>query len=82
MNLPTFSTCSSKNIIYSIQCLKCKKSYIGQSSRTALTRLSEHIYKKKKYKKINNVIDTEKENEKNKDTHILYNHFKDFPLMV
>ena len=69
--LPSTSTCSSSNIIYAIHCLKCKKSYIGQSSRTALARISEHIKKILKYKKTFCV-----ENEIYNDSEILYNHFK------
>ena len=71
VNLSSISFCSSTNIIYAIHCIKCLKTYIGQSSRSALVRISEHLNKIKKIKK-NNII---KENELG-DSTILYNHFK------
>ncbi len=73
LTLPTHSNCSSTNIIYTIHYIKCSKSYIGQSSRTSLARISEHIRKIKKYKKSNN------ENNNNQDLNsiYLYNHFKE-----
>ena len=58
--------------IYAIHCIKCLKSYIGQSSRSALVRISEHINRIKKIKKTNIII----ENELNNDSTILYNHLK------
>ena len=70
--LPHKTFCYSTNIIYAIHCIKCKKSYIGQSSRSALIRINEHIKKIISYK--NNK--TIKENINNKDSEILYNHFK------
>ena len=73
INIPSSTTCSSCNIIHSIHCLKCEKSYIGQSSRSAIARISEHISKIIKYKKINCI-----ENEKYNDSEILYNHFKPY----
>ena len=69
--LPHATTCSSSNIIYAIHCIKCNLSYIGQSSRSALVRINEHIKKIIKYKKMNC-----KEGKYN-DSEILYNHFKD-----
>ena len=35
-------TCESKNIIYLIQCEKCKNRYIGESERSLKERISEH----------------------------------------
>lgn len=73
--LPSNSHCKSTNIIYAIHCLKCKKSYIGQSSRTTEARITEHLRKILKYKKVQKTeIMTENEN---KDTFVLYNHFND-----
>jgi len=72
VNLPSYSSCNSSNIIYAIHCSKCEKSYIGQSSRTALVRISEHIAKIKKIKKTKDSIEHQKINA----TTILYNHFK------
>ena len=34
--------CESKNIIYIIECLKCKKRYIGESKRSLKSRLADH----------------------------------------
>ena len=73
ITLPTNSNCTSINIIYAIHCLKCSKSYIGQSSRSSLTRISEHIKKIIKYKKTN----TENINiDGDLNSVYLYNHFK------
>ena len=71
--LPNSTSCSSSNIIYFIHCLKCKMSYIGQSGRSALIRINEHINKIIKYKN-NSFI---KENNNYRDSEILYNHFRD-----
>ena len=35
-------TCESKNIVYLIQCEKCKNRYIGESERSLKERISEH----------------------------------------
>ncbi len=74
--LPHATTCNSKNIIYFIHCLKCKVSYIGQSSRTANIRINEHIVQIKKYKKNYEKRIKNKEKDKYIDSEILYNHFK------
>ena len=71
--LPSSTSCCSTNIIYAIHCLKCKKSYIGQSGRSAFIRIKEHLYKIKKYKKCS----TSSESVNYKESEILYNHFKD-----
>ena len=71
--LPSSTSCCSTNIIYAIHCLKCKKTYVGQSSRSALIRIKEHLYKINKYK----VSGNSSENLNYKDSEILYNHFKD-----
>ena len=39
-------TCNSKNIIYLIQCSKCKKQYVGQTSTCLRHRISQHINNK------------------------------------
>ena len=39
-----YLTCNIVNIIYCITCKKCKKQYIGQSSRALGQRIYEHIY--------------------------------------
>ena len=36
-------TCHSRNIIYAIRCSHCQKIYIGETSRTLNTRISEHL---------------------------------------
>ena len=71
MVLPSNSNCKSINLIYAIHCLKCNKSYIGQTGRSAEARISEHINKIIKYKKNKNILENE-----NIDSLILYNHFK------
>ena len=35
-------TCSSKNLIYMIECKKCKKQYIGQTKHRLNERFGEH----------------------------------------
>ena len=35
-------TCETNNIIYMIECQKCKKRYIGESERPLKERISEH----------------------------------------
>ena len=39
------SSCNTFNFTYIIYCRKCKSFYIGQSYRTVLIRLKEHLYK-------------------------------------
>ena len=39
-------TCNSKNTIYLIQCKKCKKQYVGQTSTCLRHRISQHINNK------------------------------------
>ena len=34
--------CETRNIIYMIECLKCKERYIGESKRTLKSRLADH----------------------------------------
>ena len=43
------TSCTSKNIIYFINCIKCNITYIGESKRTALIRLTEHLRKIKNF---------------------------------
>ena len=38
-------TCNSSNLIYCIECQKCKKLYIGETSRKIKLRMSEHMSK-------------------------------------
>ena len=35
--------CQTRNLIYLINCKKCKNQYIGESSRTLQSRFSEHL---------------------------------------
>ena len=35
--------CQTRNLIYMINCRKCKNQYIGESSRTLQSRFSEHL---------------------------------------
>ena len=44
------ANCDSCGIIYIIICVKCKSYYIGESSKSARTRLLQHIYNIKKFK--------------------------------
>ena len=37
------NTCNSVGIIYIIYCLKCQMFYIGESSRTVMIRITEHL---------------------------------------
>ena len=39
-------TCNSKNIIYLLQCKKCKKQYVGQTTTCLRHRISQHINNK------------------------------------
>ena len=34
--------CESRNIVYMIECLKCKQRYIGESKRSLKSRLADH----------------------------------------
>ena len=36
-------TCQSKNVIYCVNCEKCRMQYIGQSERTLQERVQEHL---------------------------------------
>ena len=36
------NNCQTKNIVYVIRCPVCHKQYIGETGRTASTRISEH----------------------------------------
>jgi len=38
-----FLTCSSKNLIYVIECQKCFQKYVGETSRSLKKRMSEHL---------------------------------------
>lgn len=75
LSIPINSSCNSTNIIYFIHCKKCNTSYIGESGRTALKRISEHLYKIKKLKKIKNSLDLSNELNKCGDSAFLYRHF-------
>ena len=37
-------TCNSSNVIYCIECTKCKMQYIGQTKRKIKERIREHMY--------------------------------------
>lgn len=76
--IPTLNYCKSKQIIYFIHCVKCKKFYIGETGRTTHDRIKEHIYN------INFIINN-KNNRTKLDKRInnsgeqqhLYEHFKE-----
>ena len=36
------NTCSTKNVVYEITCMRCKKRYIGETERTLHDRMLEH----------------------------------------
>ncbi len=37
------SNCGSNNLIYIIKCMKCKKIYVGETSKSAKIRISQHL---------------------------------------
>ena len=37
-------TCQTKGVVYLITCTKCKKQYVGQTSKSCETRFGQHIY--------------------------------------
>ena len=41
--IPVSTNCMSTNIIYIIECSKCSKQYVGQTSNTLTTRLRQHL---------------------------------------
>ena len=41
-------TCNSSNLIYCIECSKCKIQYVGQTKRKIKERIREHLYHTKK----------------------------------
>jgi hypothetical protein len=45
------SNCDSLGIVYIIKCKKCNIFYIGESYRSARTRISDHLYSIKKFSK-------------------------------
>ena len=51
-----YITCKISNIIYCITCKKCKKQYIGQSSREFGRRIYEHKYSISKFPKIDTLV--------------------------
>ena len=75
--IPTFSTCSSKNVIYIIRCSKCNEFYIGETGRSLSIRIKEHL------NNIKNSIKTFNSNNSNYEQYIskftnstfLYKHF-------
>jgi len=62
ISIPSFSTCTSSNVIYLISCIKCNKFYIGETSRPIKNRIYEHLTK------IKYAI-------KNKSNNLLYKNF-------
>ena len=42
-NLKQNITCKSKNLIYLVTCRKCRKQYVGQTSRTLAERINNHL---------------------------------------
>ena len=49
-NLKQNIACKSKNLIYLITCRKCKKQYVGQTSRTLAERINNHLSCIRKHK--------------------------------
>ena len=47
--ITTNATCTSSQIVYIIKCIKCNVFYIGETGRTALVRIREHICNIKKF---------------------------------
>ena len=43
LRITTHADCTSYNVIYLIQCRKCGKQYVGQTSNTVHTRFQQHI---------------------------------------
>ena len=43
VKIPTTTNCHSTDIIYIIECNKCHKQYVGQTSNTLTTRLRQHL---------------------------------------
>ena len=35
--------CNSSNVIYLVECTKCKEQYVGQAGRLFKSRMSEHV---------------------------------------
>lgn len=74
--IPISSTCSSTNCIYIISCIKCKKFYIGETSRTISIRIKEHLSRIKKTMEIKDnqdYLDSFLKN--NFSSSLLYKHF-------
>ena len=38
--------CNKKNIVYKLTCKQCRESYIGETHRTVITRIKEHLRRK------------------------------------
>ena len=60
---------------YFINCIKCNITYIGESKRTALIRLTEHLRKIKYFKNNKNKKDINVLLENSNDSVHLYKHF-------
>jgi hypothetical protein len=74
--IPSPSSCHSLNCIYIINCTRCSKFYVGQTSRSIKVRIKEHLYKIKYFINLNlNFGNLEDKISSNKDTEILYRHF-------
>ena len=43
LNVKSSYDCRTSNVIYLIECLKCKKQYVGQTSRSLKERIKEHL---------------------------------------
>ena len=43
VNIDSPVDCNARNIVYLIECLKCRKQYIGQTGRSLKERISEHL---------------------------------------
>lgn len=74
--IPSFSTCSSTNCIYILNCVKCKLQYIGQTSRKFNIRMKEHLYNIKYcIENKSNLSNLDKFLINKSDSYFLYKHF-------
>ncbi len=73
--LASNSNCLSYDIVYIIFCSKCNSYYIGESKRSASTRINEHIYNINYFNSFG-LKDTAVSYHFNLKNHILDKHFK------
>ena len=70
------TTCSSKNIIYFIICIKCAIFYIGQSSKTFTKRITQHLNQINKFKAFTKYHNKEVARHFNLKGHGVNHHFR------